>query len=1025
MTGDHHVSAFDPTDPADLLDPGILASVAEAATNRPPPRATYRMQFNAGFTFRDATKLVPYLADLGISHLYASPIFTANPGSTHGYDVTDYNQLNPEIGTREELDALVAALHEHGLKLIVDFVPNHMGVAAGLNEWWQDVLENGPSSPYAAWFDIDWQPLKPELDNKVLLPFLGDQFGVVLENGELKLRLENGAFTVWYYSFPLPIAPPTYGMILRAALPALGEALPPEELILLEFASLLAAFERLPGQTEQDPELISERRRDQTVAKARLADLLERSSEIGSAVDDAIRIFNGAPGNARSFDPLDALLEAQSYRLAFWRVAAEEINYRRFFAINELAAIRQEEPAVFAASHQLLLDLIGNGSVDGVRIDHLDGLWDPERYLRDLQRSAFAARYRFEWSRRRSPEESETAWPDVEPALSAWWDEHWTGSTERDRLQPIYLVIEKILGHRESLPADWATAGTVGYDFMTETTQLFVDSGNVIACDRLYHRFTGMDESFSDLAYEKKQLILRAALASEVAVLARVLDHLTEHQRRTRDFTLNNLRYAMREVIACFPIYRTYLTPDTTKASEGDRWAIETAIREAKRRNPDTDPSVFAFIRRALLMEEPPDQTEAEREDRVRFAMKFQQLTGPVMAKGIEDTVFYIFNRLTSLNEVGGEPAIFGLQPGEVHENYATRRKNWPDAMLSSSTHDTKRSADVRARISTLSEMPREWRAAINRWSRFNRKHRTRVEGSAAPSRNDEYLLYQTLLGAWPIGLEQPDDELRDRILAYLDKATREAQVNTSWTNPNEAYDAATATFIRAVLDPKTSREFLGDFATMRTRVCRAGLFTALSQQILKLTAPGVPDIYQGTELWDFSLVDPDNRRPVDYPARVRQLKALDRRKPSARLASDLAANAEDGRIKLYLTAQVLRFRAEQPELFARGTYQPLVVTGERDQHVFAFAREYENRQIVVIAPRLIDALLRGDTLAPVGRAVWGDTAIRLPDSAGEVRYRNLFTGERITTGANREANMLAPADALAHFPVALLVRDT
>jgi len=384
------LSESEPTDLVIELDQRVLQVVTEAAASRRPPRATYRMQFHADFTFRDATKLVPYLADLGISHLYASPIFIANPGSTHGYDVVDYNQINPEIGSREEFDDLVAALHERDMGLILDFVPNHMGIAAGLNEWWQDVLENGPSSPYAAWFDIDWQPLKPELDNKVLLPVLGDQYGVVLENGELELRLTDGAFTVWYYSLPLPIAPPSFGMIMRAALPALGDALPPEELITLEFESLLAAFERLPGQTERDPDLISERRRDQTVAKARLADLLDRSPEIRSAVEGAVRIFNGTPGDARSFDPLDALLEAQSYRLAFWRVAAEEINYRRFFAINELAAIRQEDPSVFAATHQLLLELIGNGSVDGVRIDHPDGLWDPAGYLRDLQRAAFS-----------------------------------------------------------------------------------------------------------------------------------------------------------------------------------------------------------------------------------------------------------------------------------------------------------------------------------------------------------------------------------------------------------------------------------------------------------------------------------------------------------------------------------------------------------------------------------------------------------------------------------------------------------
>ena len=1012
------MSESESIDGAITLDQRILRTVTDAAASRQPPRATYRMQFHAGFTFRDATKLVPYLADLGISHLYASPIFRANPGSTHGYDVVDYNQLNPEVGSREDFDELVAALRERGLKLILDFVPNHMGVAAGLNTWWQDVLENGPSSPYAGWFDIDWQPLKPELDNKVLLPVLGDQFGVVLENGELELRLADGAFTVWYYNLPLPIAPPTYGMILRAAVPELGEALPPEELIALEFESLLAAFERLPGQTEQDPELISDRRRDQTVARAHLADLLERSPEIRSAVEGAVRIFNGTPGDTRSFDPLDALLEAQSYRLAFWRVAAEEINYRRFFAINELAAIRQEEPAVFAATHQLLLELIGTGSVDGVRIDHPDGLWDPAGYLRDLQRAAFAARYRAVWTRNQSPDKIDADWPGIEAALADWWDSAWSTAGDRAGLQPIYLVVEKILEHGETLPGDWAAAGTVGYDFMTETTQLFVDSANVALFDHLYQRFTGLETRFADLAYDKKQMIMRRALASEVAVLARALDRLTEHQRRTRDFTLNSLRDAMREVIACFPIYRTYLTGSVDRAAPGDRAAIESAIREARRRGQYIDPSVFAFIRSALLLEEPPDQTEAEREDRLRFAMKFQQLTGPVMAKGIEDTVFYIYNRLTSLNEVGGEPATFGLTRETIHQQYGARRTDWPDAMLSSSTHDTKRSEDVRARISSLSEMPRDWRAAINRWSRLNRKHRTRVEGAAAPTRNDEYLLYQTLLGAWPIGLDRPDGDFRDRILAYMDKATREAQVNTSWTNPNEAYDAAVADFIRAILDPKRSQEFLDDFSASRSRVCRAGIFTSLAQQLLKLTAPGVPDIYQGTELWDFSLVDPDNRRPVDYVVRSRLLRALGRRKPTPRLADDLTAGAEDGRIKLYLTARTLWCRADKPALFARGSYQPLEVNGDRAGNVFAFARELDGQQIVVIVPRLIDSLLRGGAEAPIGSAVWGNTTIRLPESGDEVRYRDLFAGGEISGQGE-----IAIADALAHFPVTLLVR--
>jgi (1->4)-alpha-D-glucan 1-alpha-D-glucosylmutase len=977
------------------------------------------MQFHAGFTFQDATKLVPYLADLGISHLYASPIFKANPGSTHGYDIVDYNQLNPEIGGREAFDILVETLHKHGLKLILDFVPNHMGVAGGLNAWWQDVLENGQTSSYAHFFDIDWDPLKPELGNKVLLPLLGDQYGVVLENGELQLRLEDGAFTVWYYALPLPVAPPTYGQILGEAMPAIESAFPPEEILLLEFQSIVATFDRLPPQDERDPELVAEREREQTVAKVRLAELLSRSPEIAAAVNDAIARINGTAGDGPSFDLLDRLLAAQSYRLAYWRVAAEEINYRRFFAINELAAIRQELPDVFAASHRLLFELIGNGSVDGVRIDHPDGLWDPAGYFRSLQRGAFLARYRARRATGKSEDEL-ADWDAIAPQIAAWWDREWAATRDRHRLLPIYLVVEKILSHGEPLPSDWAVDGTVGYEFAAATSGLFVDTGNAALFDKLYGRFTGNTTRFADLAYEKKKLIMRVALASEVQVLASALDRITEHQRRTRDFTLNNLRFALREVIACFPIYRTYVTEQTDEISGRDRQAIEQAIRDAKRRNPSSDWSVFDFIRELLLTKDPQGQSEEARQDRLRFAIKFQQLTGPVMAKGVEDTVFYIYNRLASLNEVGGEPALFGIAPAEVHGGNARRLEQWPHAMLTSSTHDTKRSEDVRARIHALSEMPREWRAAANRWSRLNRKHRSRVEGVGAPDRNDEYLLYQTLLGVWPYALEGVDEDIRDRVAAYMDKATREAQVNTSWTTPNEAYDQALQAFVRAVLDPKRSAAFLADFAGMRDTVCRAGAFAALSQQVLKLTSPGVPDIYQGTEIWDFSLVDPDNRRPVEFAARTRTLRDLKRRKPSVRLADDLVASYGDGRIKLFATERTLALRREHPRLFASGSYEPLTSAGPRAEHVFSFRRRTDEAEMIVVVPRLIATLLRGDEDAPIGEAVWGETRVKLTEGDAS-QYTDIYTGITVTPCNGAEFRL---ADLLGHFPVAVLVRE-
>ncbi|HEX5499376.1 MAG TPA: malto-oligosyltrehalose synthase, partial [Thermomicrobiales bacterium] len=624
----------------------------------------------------------------------------------------------------------------------------------------------------------------------------------------------------------------------------------------------------------------AERMREQVVAKRRLATLLADSPAVRAAVDAAIERFNGVPGEPRSFDALDALLGDQNYRLSSFRTAAEEINYRRFFAINDLAAIRQEEPEVFAATHEALLSLIASGAVTGVRIDHPDGLWDPAGYTRQLQAAAARAL---------------AGAPDPE-----WTPQPATLDAGPDAL-PLYLVVEKILEPGEELPADWAVAGTVGYEFARVATGLFVDQANRKAFDDLYARYIGDKIDYADLVYRSKQLMMRVALASETNVLARALNRISEQDRRTRDFTLNSLRDALRDVIASFPVYRTYVICGETPVSERDHRYIDAAVALAKRRNPASDPSVYDFLRDVLLLEPAPEVGEAERADRCRFAMKFQQLTGPVMAKGLEDTAFYIYNRLVSLNEVGGDPAIFGVGPELFHRHNASRRRRWPHELLASSTHDTKRSEDVRARIDVLSEMPREWRAALNRWTRLNRRHRGRVDGASAPARNDEYLFYQTLLGAWPFDATRPDAEFVDRIETFMLKAVREAQVHTSWINPNEAYETALAAFVRGVLGDGQDA-FFDDFAGLRQTVAHLGAFNALAQQLLKLTAPGVPDIYQGTELWDFSLVDPDNRRPVDYAVRSRLLKALRRRKPSPALTTELLDQKADGRIKLYLT---------------------------------------------------------------------------------------------------------------------------
>jgi (1->4)-alpha-D-glucan 1-alpha-D-glucosylmutase len=1049
------------------------------------PTSTHRVQLNAGFTFADARAIVPYLADLGIGALYTSPFLRAAPGSTHGYDVTDYGSLNPEIGSQEDLDALAAALLERGMGMLVDVVPNHMGIAGGANAWWQDVLENGRTSPFVDVFDIDWRPLKEELRGKILLPVLGDHYGVVLEQGELTLEYAEGAFTVRYFETPFPIAPPTYPMILNRALdrepfaePAgveegpgvravAGDAgvAPTTDDQLLEFQSIITAFERLAPQDERDPERIAERRREQIVAKRRLADLVAASPEVARALAETVRAINGDPAEPGSFDALDRLLDAQSYRLSSFRTAGEEINYRRFFAINELAAVRQEEPQVFVAAHALLLRLVVAGAVTGLRIDHPDGLWDPAGYFRDLQRAAWLALGEGDAAPEavREAPNDDIAWEAIDPALAtAWPGQPADGAALGDRL-PLYVVVEKILEPGEPLPIDWAVHGTVGYEFARVATGLFVDPAHRRAFDQLYARFTGERQSFAAIADQAKGLMMRTALASETNVLARALNRISEQNRRTRDFTLNALRHALREVIASFPVYRTYVvcdaltplppspvatgeggnaggasvaltTPDSTSrlldssaprlpVSDRDRRAIDRAVAQAKRRNPASDPTVFDFLADVLLLRDEDSLSAAEWAERCRFVMKFQQLTGPVMAKGVEDTAFYIYNRLVALNEVGGDPAAFGASPADLHRQNAERVRRWPYGLLASSTHDTKRSEDVRARIAVLSELPREWRAAVNRWARLNRRHKTRVEGTAAPDRNDEYHFYQTLLGAWPWQMATPDAEFVARIDAFMLKAARESQVHTSWINPDEAYEAALRRFVRGALGTAKPNLFLDDFATLRDLVAHAGAINALAQQLLKIASPGVPDIYQGTELWDQSLVDPDNRRPVDYTARARLLQELQQRRPSPSLAAELLETKVDGRVKLYLTAQALAHRRAHPALYTRGEYILLAAEGAAADHVVAFARRHEGEEIIVAVPRLVVGLIGKEPIDPIGRNVWGDTRLVLPGIEAGTCYRDVFTGKEIAAGADEDGGMLALGDIFAAFPVALLGR--
>lgn len=935
------------------------------------PSATYRFQFNKDWTFAQARGLVSYLRDLGISHVYASPYFLASPESTHGYDIADHNALNPVIGSRADYDAFVAALHEHGLGQIVDFVPNHMGIAGSLNSWWMDVLENGPISVYAPFFDIDWHPLKEELENKVLLPILGDQYGRVLEKGELKLEFEKGAFFLSYYATRLPLTPRSYGVILRRAIE--GMHYMGDDPFFLELQSIVTAVEHLPTRTETERKKVSERAREKEIIKRRLERLCEDCPQCAEAVRLTVRALNGHAGDRHSFDALDEIIGAQPYRLSFWRVASEEINYRRFFDINNLAAIRMELPEVFDAAHQLIFELIKTGAVDGLRIDHVDGLWNPREYLEKLQERAAA----------------------MLPGSGG------------EKQCALYLLVEKILGPNEKLRPDWPVHGTTGYDFTNQVLALLVDAAAEQSFTETYARFTGEEVRFGDLVYHTKQLTMRLSLASEVNVLGHMLNRLSEENRWYRDFTLNALTTAVREVIACFPVYRTYLEPGR-ETSDDDRQVIGRAVAAAKRRNPGVEASVFDFLREILLMKFPENIDDAAREEHVRFVMKFQQCTSPIMAKGLEDTAFYIYNRLAALNEVGGEPQHFGGTPELFHKQNAVRRSDFPHAMLATSTHDTKRAEDTRARIAALSELPAQWRRTIQRWRTINRKHKREVDGELAPSANEEYLLYQTLLGSWPLHPRSREEHEAyiARIQDYMTKAIKEAKVNSSWIQPNEAWDAATRDFIAAILKYSRRSRFLKNFETFAEQIAQLGMVNSLSQTLLKLTAPGVPDIYQGCEMWDFSLVDPDNRRPVDYAARKSALASLAEDAPPAK---ELLAHWRDGRIKLSLVQTLLRLRRENFDLFAKGDYAPLSASGAFAESVFAFARRFENRTLVVIAPRLTAKV----GFPPIAEA-WRDTTLELP--FGGENLRDVFTG--------REWNP-ALAESLRELPfAAFLTRE-
>lgn len=956
------------------------------------PRATYRLQLNRDFTFAQAAELVPYLATLGVSHVYLSPYFKARADSAHGYDIVDHNALNAEIGSRADLDRLCATLREHGMGQVLDIVPNHVGVLGADNAWWRDVLENGRAALHASYFDIDWDRAREELRGKLLLPVLGDRYGSALERGEISVAFDQsrGEFEIRYFDHHFPVDPQTYPTILAPTAELLRARSKKEDTVADMVESLGIVFGVLPKAIETAPARRAERQREKERHKRTLAELCARAPELVRCIEEELQRLNGRKGDPTSFDALHALIAAQPYRLASWRMAADDINYRRFADINELAAVRMEEPAVFEGAHALLFELIGARQVDGLRVDHPDGLYDPLQYFERVQRRAAAS---------------------LQPA-----NPHAAGN------EAIYLVVEKITMPFESMPADWPIAGSTGYDFGNLVNGLFVDPRAESKLTRGYFAFVREQLEFDDLLYRSKKLIMTVAMASELNALASLLARIAQADRASSDFTSQSLRAALIEVVASLPVYRTYVTAQRV-ASE-DRRYIEWAVKAAKKRARATEPTVFDFLGDALTTDLAQSRPTAQRAAIVEFAMKLQQFSAPVMAKGMEDTAFYVYNRLVSLNEVGGDPRRFGVSVAQFHHGNAERAKHWPHAMLATSTHDSKRSEDVRTRIDVLSELPAEWRLHVARWRRISRSHRRKVDELEAPSRNDEYLVYQTLVGTWPGGDVEAAAlaQFRERIEGYVLKVVREAKVFSSWLNPNEAYEAALVGLVRGLLTPPGNRRFVEDFVPFHRRVAWFGMLNSLAQTLLKLTVPGVPDLYQGCERWTLNLVDPDNRRAVDHAVNRASLTAMQSAASGdTALVGDLLKSMHDGRIKQFVSWRALAARRERAALFRDGAYVPLPTTGTHADHLCAFARMLDGDCAVVIVPRFACTLLGGQTIMPVGADVWSDTRIVLSHLPPQRAWKDALTGAEIAVDDTDVMVMLASL-ALRDFPAALLV---
>ncbi|MEP0910752.1 malto-oligosyltrehalose synthase [Leptolyngbya sp. GB1-A1] len=925
------------------------------------PLATYRLQFTPDFRFAHAQAIVSYLAELGISDIYASPVLTARQGSTHGYDTVNPKQISPELGGEEAFNALLEELKPRDMGWLQDIVPNHMAFDSQ-NYILVDVLENGPDSQYHDYFDIDWNHPYEGLKGKVLAPFLGKFYGDCLESGELQLKYNEQGISINYYALSFPIRIESYSHVLMHNLSQIREKLGRNDPSFVKLLGVLYMLRYIPSETER-----RERYDQITFIKRMLWELWNDSPEIKAFIEENIQTFNGEAGNSASFNLLDNLLSEQFFRLSYWKVGNEELNYRRFFTVNDLIAMRVEEERVFDTTHSFIFQLVEEGKFTGLRIDHIDGLYHPAQYIARLREQA----------------------PDV------------------------YLVVEKILEPHEELPLNWAVQGTTGYDFMSKINCLFCQQSSETEFDAIYQNFIGRAISSEELIDEKKRLIIGKHLAGDIDNLAILLKQLSERYRYTSDFTMYGLKRALVEVLAMFPIYRTYVSSEGFR--KPDQECLRQVIEKAKEKIPNFDNEV-SFIEKFLLLEFDEKLPEEDKKLWLHFIMRMQQFTGPLMAKGVEDTAMYAYNRLVSLNEVGSSISQFGISIEDFHAYNQNRAAQWPHAISETATHDTKRGEDVRARLNVLSELPQEWEHHLKNWHAINAPLKDTVDGLDAPAHNDEYFLYQTLLGAYPFDAAEHDTFI-DRVKEYVIKACRESKVHSSWQLPDSDYEAAYTQFVDRILKNTDDNLFLQEFRPFQRKLQHYGICNSLSQTLLKMTAPGVPDFYQGTELWDLSLVDPDNRRPVDYEKRFHFLRDLKQQIDTDIFGciNQLLKSPDDGRIKLFLIHQVLKARHALADLFQRGSYEKIAVVGSLKAHLTAFMRELGDTKAIVIAPRFPTAIVKEGEY-PIGEQVWHETRLLQPPGSSSL-WRDVITGREISS-----EETIWIKEVLTHFPVALLV---